>query len=56
VIRCQNVVDVTQPFWRQRRTWGGTVSTHGRYLGKGQQVAIEGQLQTRSWDEEKGTG
>jgi single stranded DNA-binding protein len=26
----------------------------GRYLGKGQQVAIEGRLQTRSWDDEKG--
>ena len=26
----------------------------GRYLGKGQQVAIEGRLQTRSWDDERG--
>jgi single-strand DNA-binding protein len=26
----------------------------GRYLGKGQQVAIEGRLQTRTWDDEKG--
>lgn len=26
----------------------------GRYLGKGQQVALEGRLQTRTWDDEKG--
>jgi single-strand DNA-binding protein len=26
----------------------------GRYLGKGQQVAIEGRLQTRTWDDERG--
>ena len=26
----------------------------GRYLGKGQQVAIEGRIQTRTWDDEKG--
>ena len=26
----------------------------GRYLGKGQQVAIEGRLQTRTWDDDKG--
>lgn len=25
-----------------------------QYLGKGQQVAIEGRLQTRSWDDERG--
>lgn len=26
----------------------------GRYLGKGQQVALEGRLQTRTWDDDKG--
>ena len=26
----------------------------GTYLGKGQQVAIEGRLQTRSWDDDRG--
>jgi len=36
-------------------TWDRLAETCGRYLGKGQQVAIEGRLQTRSWDDEKGT-
>ena len=26
----------------------------GQYLGKGQQVAIEGRLQTRQWDDDRG--
>ena len=35
-------------------TWDRLAEIAGRYLGKGQQVAIEGRLQTRSWDDEKG--
>ena len=35
-------------------TWDRLAEVCGRYLGKGQQVAIEGRLQTRSWDDEKG--
>lgn len=27
----------------------------GQYLGKGQQVAVEGRLQTRQWDDDRGT-
>ena len=34
--------------------WDGLAEIAGRYLGKGQQVAIEGRLQTRSWDDDKG--
>ena len=34
--------------------WDRLAEIAGRYLGKGQQVAIEGRLQTRSWDDEKG--
>jgi single-strand DNA-binding protein len=34
--------------------WDRLAETCGRYLGKGQQVAIEGRLQTRSWDDDKG--
>ena len=30
--------------------WGRLAETCGKYLGKGQQVGIEGRLQTRSWD------
>jgi hypothetical protein len=35
-------------------TWDRLDEVCGRYLGKGQQVAIEGRLQTRTWDDEKG--
>jgi single-strand DNA-binding protein len=34
--------------------WDRLADTCGTYLGKGQQVAIEGRLQTRSWDDERG--
>ena len=37
-------------------TWDRLAEIAGRYLGKAQQVAIEGRLQTRSWDDEKGAG
>ena len=33
--------------------WDRLAEIAGRYLGKGQQVAIEGRLQTRSWDDDK---
>lgn len=35
-------------------TWDRLAEICGRYLGKGQQVAIEGRIQTRSWDDERG--
>jgi single-strand DNA-binding protein len=34
--------------------WDRLAETCGRYLGKGQQVAIEGRIQTRTWDDDKG--
>lgn len=34
--------------------WDSLAEVVGRYLGKGQQVAVEGRLQTRSWDDERG--
>jgi single-strand DNA-binding protein len=33
--------------------WDRLAETCGRYLGKGQQVAIEGRLQTRTWEDAK---
>ena len=33
-------------------TWDRLAEIAGQYLGKGQQVAIEGRLQTRSWDDD----
>lgn len=35
-------------------TWERLAEIAGTYLGKGQQVAIEGRLQTRSWDDDRG--
>jgi single-strand DNA-binding protein len=34
--------------------WNRLAETCGRYLGKGQQVAIEGRIQTRTWDDMEG--
>ena len=35
-------------------TWGKLAEICGQYLTKGQQVAVEGRLQTRSWDDDQG--
>ncbi len=35
-------------------TWDKLAQVCGQYLGKGQQVAIEGRIQTRSWDDDSG--
>ncbi len=35
-------------------TWDRLAEICGRYLGKGQQVSIEGRIQTRTWDDEHG--
>ncbi len=35
-------------------TWDRLAEICGQFLGKGQQVALEGRIQTRSWDDEKG--
>jgi single-strand DNA-binding protein len=34
-------------------TWDRLAEICGQFLGKGQQVAIEGRIQTRSWDDDK---
>ncbi len=35
-------------------TWDRLAEICGQFLGKGQQVAVEGRLQTRSWDDDRG--
>lgn len=35
-------------------TWDKLAETCGRYLGRHRRVAVEGRLQTRSWDDEVG--
>jgi len=34
--------------------WDRLAQVCGQYLGKGQQVAVEGRLQTRQWDDDHG--
>jgi single-strand DNA-binding protein len=40
--------------WHRIVTFGRTAEVMGEYLKKGQQVFVEGRLQTRSWDDDKG--
>ena len=40
--------------WVSVVTWGKTAEACNQYLGKGQQVFIEGRLQTRTWDDKDG--
>ncbi len=34
--------------------WDHLAEVCGQYLGKGQQVAVEGRIQTRQWDDDRG--
>jgi len=43
-----------RPEYHNVVTWDRLAEVCGRYLGKGQQVAIEGRIQTRTWDDDKG--
>jgi single-strand DNA-binding protein len=43
-----------RPEYHNIVTWDRLAEICGRYLGKGQQVAIEGRIQTRTWDDDKG--
>jgi single-strand DNA-binding protein len=43
-----------RPEYHNIVTWDRLAEICGRYLGKGQQVALEGRLQTRTWDDDKG--
>ncbi len=44
-----------RPEYHNVVTWDRLAEICGRYLGKGQQVSIEGRIQTRTWDDERGT-
>jgi single-strand DNA-binding protein len=43
-----------RPEYHNIVTWDRLAEVCGRYLGKGQLVAVEGRLQTRTWDDDKG--
>ncbi|MBS2025915.1 MAG: single-stranded DNA-binding protein, partial [Deltaproteobacteria bacterium] len=40
--------------WHRIVAWGKTAELCGQYLSKGRQVYIEGQLQTREWNNKEG--
>lgn len=41
--------------WHRVVVWGKLAHTCSKYLKKGSQVAIEGRLQTRSWESNSGS-
>ena len=40
--------------WFNVVAWGNLAEICDRYIGKGQQVYVEGRLQTRSWENDQG--
>lgn len=40
--------------WHRIVVWGKLADLASKYLSKGRQVYIEGRLQTRSWEDDKG--
>ncbi len=45
---------VTDTQWHNIVAWGKTAQIIEQYLNKGQEVAVEGKLTTRSWDDKEG--
>lgn len=42
----------TETEWHRVVVWGRLAEVCGEYLGKGDQVYIEGRIQTRTWDKD----
>jgi len=45
---------VTQTQWHNLVIWGGLADIAGTYLKKGKQIAVEGKLSNRSYDDKEG--
>jgi len=45
---------VTDTQWHNVVAWGKTASLVEKYLQKGKEIAIEGKLTTRSWEDKEG--
>lgn len=45
---------VTDTQWHNIVAWGKTAQIIEKYVGKGKEVAIEGKLTTRSWEDKDG--
>ena len=45
---------VENTYWHNIVAWGKTAQIVEKFVGKGKEVAIEGKLTTRSWEDEDG--
>ena len=45
---------ITDTQWHNIVAWGKTAQIVEKYVGKGKEVAIEGKLTTRSWEDKEG--
>jgi len=45
---------ITDTQWHNIVAWGKTAEIVEKYVGKGKEVAIEGKLTTRSWEDKDG--
>ena len=45
---------VTETHWHNLIAWGKTAEVVEKYLGKGQEVSIEGKLTNRNWEDQEG--
>ncbi|WP_370390460.1 single-stranded DNA-binding protein [uncultured Winogradskyella sp.] len=45
---------VTDTQWHNIVAWGKTAQIVEKYVGKGKEVAVEGKLTTRSWEDKDG--
>jgi len=45
---------VTDTQWHNLVAWGGTAEVAGKYLKKGNRIAIEGRLVNRTYEDKKG--
>jgi single-strand DNA-binding protein len=46
---------VTETQWHNVVAWGKTAKIAEKYLSKGQEIALEGKLANRSWEDKDGT-
>ena len=46
---------ITDTQWHNIVAWGKTAQIVEKYVGKGKEVAIEGKLTSRSWEDKDGT-
>ncbi len=50
----KNGQKIERAYWHNVVVWGGLVNVVENYVNKGQEIAIEGKLTNRSWDDKDG--